>query len=210
MTRTVKWERQRNVGILILSNPPINCVTQQLLIDFHDTLDEVEQDKEIKVLLITADNSRVFATGYNQENPPEIEEEKQLLSKILKRITLLSIPTISIISGAAIGEGFEIALACDLRICSDTSRVGFYQGRSTTELTAAFLIELTGSSRAKELLWFGQSIGAEEAQKLGLVNRVFLDSYLMNEGLEMANALLQLDKNNKLWNAFKGRALYRD
>lgn len=194
MSRTITWENQGRVAIIQLSNPPINCVNNQFLNDFNQTLDEIEQSKDIRVMVIVSSTGKVFATGRNERSKADQVLEKQQLSKTLKRLALQPFPTISIISGTAIGAGFEIALACDLRISSEFSKFGFYSDISPTTFGTESLIELTGPAKAKELVWLGQLIGAQEAVGLGIVNRIFPDSHLVNEGLEMAHTITHQKK----------------
>ncbi|MCK1983554.1 MULTISPECIES: enoyl-CoA hydratase/isomerase family protein [Peribacillus] len=191
MSRKVLWENQGRVAIIQLSNPPYNCVDDQFLQDFDRTLDEIELSNDIRGLVILSSNNKVFAIGKNGGRISEEGLEEELLYKILKRLTLYSLPTISIISGTAIGAGLEIALACDLRISSEFSKFGFYSHISPSSIGKACLIELTSPSKAKELIWFGQLIGAKEAVDIGIINRIFPDSRLINEGVEMANSIIQ-------------------
>ena len=134
MVRTVTWENQGRVAIVHLSNPPINSVNWRLLKDLGQTLDEIEKSEEVRVLLIVSTNSKIFAVGRNERNErneridrSEVNQqvETKLLSSVLKRLADQPIPTISIISGNAIGAGFELALACDLRVSSEISKFGF-------------------------------------------------------------------------------------
>jgi enoyl-CoA hydratase len=191
LSRKVLWENQGRVAIIQLSNPPFNCVDYQFLQDFEQTLDEIELFKDIRGLVILSSNHKVFAMGENGGKSSAAGFEEDMLNKILKRLSQYSLPTISIISGTAIGAGFEIALACDLRISSELSKFGFYSHISPTSIGKACLIELTSPAKAKELIWFGQLIGAQEAVGLGIINRIFPDSRLMNEGIEMASSIIQ-------------------
>lgn len=194
MSKTVTWENQGRVAVVQLFNPPINCVNCKFLKDFDQTLDEIEQSKEIRVLLIMSTNNKMFAIGRNERSESNQVHEKRLLCRVLERLSLQSIPTICIISGTAIGSGFEIALACDLRISSEFSKFGFYNDISPTSFGAEALIELTGPAKAKELIWVGQLISAQEAVDVGVVNRIFSDSHIINEGLEMAYSIIHSKK----------------
>lgn len=200
MVRTVTWENQGRVAIVHLSNPPINSVNWRLLKDLGQTLDEIEKSEEVRVLLIVSTNSKIFAVGRNERieriDRSEVNQqvETKLLSSVLKRLADQPIPTISIISGNAIGAGFELALACDLRVSSEISKFGFYNDVSPTSFSSATLKELTGPAKAKELMWVGQLIGAQEAVDVGVVNRIFTEDHLMNEGLEMAYSMIHSKK----------------
>lgn len=189
ITRTVTLEIQGRTALISLSNPPANQMNEQLLQDLHQTLNEIEEMEEIGAILIGSDNPKVFAVGRNDGNDAEREFSERQLYNVLKRIILQPIPTVCIISGSAIGSGFEIALACDLRISCDSSRFGFYSDSLPTSIGKDCLMDLIGPSKMKEMIWLGQVIDAQAARDIGIVNRIFPAPHLLNEGLEIANAI---------------------
>ena len=194
MSRTGKWEGHGRIAIIQLSNPPINSVNDKLLLDLAQTLDEIEESDDIRVLVIVSAISKVFATGRQSGSEADRFLGNQKLCNVLKKIANQSLPSISIISGKAVGPGLEIALACDLRISDRSSKFGFYSDVSPTSISKASLIELIGPAKAKEMIWLGQLFNAQEAIAVGMVNRIFPESLLLNEGLEMANSIIHQKK----------------
>lgn len=208
MSQTVTWEKQGRVAIIQLWNPPINCVNGQFLEELDHTLANIEQSKEIRVLVIVSANPKVFAVGRQDQNEADRDLEKQQLSKVMKRLLHQPRPTIAVISGSAIGAGFELALACDLRISSELSKFGFYSNISPTDIGTVTLIELAGHSKAKEFIWLGQVLSAQAAREMDIVNRIFPDSHLVNEGIEMAHVIAhQSEKSLSLWKSYRNQAI---
>jgi enoyl-CoA hydratase/carnithine racemase len=121
----------------------------------------------------------VFATGRKGGSEADKSLENHQFDNVLTKIANLSLPSISIISGTALGLGFEIALACDLRISDRSSKFGFYSDVSPTSISKASLIELTGPAKAKEMIWLGQLFSAQEAIDVGMLNRIFPESLLL-------------------------------
>lgn len=192
MTRTVLWEKQGRIAVIRFANPPINCVNELFLQDFDQVLDEIEKLEEIEVMVIASSNSKIFATGRDERSQIANSHKKQkLLKKIMERLANLPIPTICVITGTAIGAGLEIALVCDLRIASECSRFGFYSDIPLTEYGNKALIDLAGPAKAKELTWLGQLVGGREALGIGIINRLFPESHITNEALEMAFSIIQ-------------------
>ncbi|WP_249593860.1 enoyl-CoA hydratase/isomerase family protein [Peribacillus frigoritolerans] len=191
MPRTVNWELQGRVATLQLGNSLTNAVNQSFLHDFHHCLIEIEKQKQVKAIVVKSSQEKVFATTglvKRGEEKEDSDKNQNLLYGVLKKLALMPYPTIAIVSGIAMGAGFELALACDLRIANESARFGFLNGTCPTAIGAAALIDLIGHSRAKEVMWFGQTIEASEACRLGIVNRILPTHQLMNEGLEMAFA----------------------
>ncbi|MFA1710156.1 enoyl-CoA hydratase/isomerase family protein [Peribacillus frigoritolerans] len=190
MSRTVNWELQGRVAIVQLGNSLTNAVNHLFLHDLHQCLNEIEKREQVRAVVVKSSQEKVFATTFLVKRGEEEESDKNrhLLYEVLKKIALMPYPTIAIVSGLAMGAGFELALACDLRIADESARFGFLHGTCPTTIGAAALIDLIGHARAKEVMWFGQTIEATEACRLGIVNRILPTHQLMNEGIEMAFA----------------------
>ena len=191
MSRTVNWELQGRVAILQLGNSLTNAINHHFLHDMHQCLNEIEKQEQVKAIVVKSSQEKVFATSglVKRGEDKEVSDTQQnLLYDVLKKLALMPYPTIAIISGIAMGAGFELALACDLRIADESARFGFLHGTCPTTIGAAALIDLIGHARAKEVMWFGQTIEATEACRLGIVNRILPTQQLMNEGIEMAFA----------------------
>lgn len=191
MKRTVFLEKHGRIAVVCFANPPINCVNYRFLQDFNQTLDELEKSEETEVMMMVSVNPKIFAIGRDERIQATQSQQKELLlNKILERIATLSIPTISVINGTAIGAGLEIALVSDLRIASEISKFGFYSDLEPTPYGKRALTELVGPAKMKELTWLGQLVEGKEALKIGIINRLYPDTHLLNEAFGMALSII--------------------
>jgi enoyl-CoA hydratase len=162
-----------------LNSGPINLVTKTILRAFNRAIGEVAGRDEIRCLIVHGGHARAFSAGSDikelEHLRQDASEEKILFEDmVLRRLAQLPMPTIAAIDGPALGGGLEIALACDLRVCKKgvalgltECRLGGLAGNGSVRLT-----RLVGPARAKELLFAGETIVAEQALAWGLVNRV--------------------------------------
>jgi len=182
-----------------------NAMSFVTFLEFEAILADMESDKETKVLIITGcEEANAFSSGgYFNMNlyprlPPEILEELDLTDIAVKRLCMkfwnFSKPVIAAINGLAVGAGFTMPLAvADLIYMSEDSWIGFYFVKRAimAEFSAHFLLPYyLGFQRAKELLFFGKKISADEAYDLGLVNKVVSRAELMQFAREQALKLI--------------------
>ena len=158
---------------------PLNLVTRAMLRAINAALADVAARRDVRCLIIHGGNSRAFCAGSDITEFSELRDdasERKILFEdmVLRRLARMSMPTIAAIDGPALGGGLEIALACDLRVVRKgvalglpESRLGGLAGNGAVRLT-----RLVGPSRAKELLFTGESVPAEQALAWGIVNRV--------------------------------------
>jgi enoyl-CoA hydratase/carnithine racemase len=162
-----------------LDNGPLNLVTREMLRAFDRALDDVAARADVRCLLVHGGSARAFCAGSDIKEFAGIRhdasEQKILFEDmVLRHLARMPMPTIAAIDGPALGGGLEIALACDLRVCRRGVTIGLTESRlgglaGNGSLRAARLI---GPSRAKELVFTGATLDADEALAWGLVNRV--------------------------------------
>lgn len=167
------------IAELGLDSGPINLVNKELLRAFNRALIEVAARHEIRCLIVHGGTARAFCAGSDINEFAHLRhdasEHKILFEDmVIRRLARMPIPTIAALDGPALGGGLEIALACDLRVCKPgvalgltESRLGGLAGSGSLRLT-----RLIGPARAKELLYTGETIDADQALMWGLVNRV--------------------------------------
>ena len=167
------------IAEIALDGGPLNLVDKALLRALNTALAEVARTPGIRCLILHGGGARAFCAGSDIREFAHLRhdasEHKILFEDmVLRHLARLPMPTIAAIDGPALGGGFELALACDLRVCRKDvalglpeSRLGGLAGNGSIRLT-----RLVGSSRAKELLFTGDTIPAERALAWGLVNRV--------------------------------------
>ena len=186
--------RDGNVRILTISRPyALNALNISLLDELDKAISLVESDKQIKVLIITGEG-KAFVAGADISEMKNFTSEEgrkfgELGSSVFRKIELLDKPVIAAVNGFALGGGCELAMSCDIRIASEKARFG--QPETGLGITPGFsgcvrLPRIVGLSRAKEMIFTGEMIGAEEAERIGLVNRVVPADDLMNVALDIA------------------------
>lgn len=196
MEDLVLLEKVGNIAILKINRPrSYNALTRETIDLVDSKLDELKKDKEIRVLIITGDEH--FAAGADItdmiERTPE-EAKAYVFTETFKKLEDMEIPTIAAICGYALGGGFELALACDLRIASEEAQIalpeinlGIVPGAGGT----VRLPRLIGEARAKEMVFLGEKLSAVEAYQYGIFNKVVAKKELMKVTLELAEKLVK-------------------
>jgi len=192
-------ERKNHIAILTLDNPrSLNALNTELMAEINTKIDEVVDDSDTYVLVITG-SSKAFIAGADIKEmihltAVETLEWAQLGSKLNDKLEQLKIPVIAAINGLALGGGLELAMACDIRIASDRAKLGLPEtGLGVTPGAGGTqrLPRIVGMAKAKEMLFTGKVITATEAEQIGLVNRVVPHESLLDEALGMAAAITQ-------------------
>jgi enoyl-CoA hydratase/carnithine racemase len=164
---------------IALDSGPLNLTTKALLRALHQAFDAVAANGNLRCLIVHGGSARAFCAGSDIKEFDSLHQnasEDKILYEdmVLRRLARLPMPTIAAIDGPALGGGFELALACDLRVCRKgvalglpENRLGGLAGSGSVRLT-----RLVGPARAKEMLFTGETIATEQALAWGLVNRV--------------------------------------
>jgi enoyl-CoA hydratase/carnithine racemase len=170
------------VAHLTLADPPLNLVTRELLLELGGALDALETTApgDVRAVVVAGEGDRAFSAGshvgeFESQRGPDGRERHALESGMADRLARLPMPTVAAIEGNALGGGLELALACDLRVASETSRLGLPEVRLAVTPGAGGtqrLPRVVGAARAKELILTGRVLTAEEAERIGLVTRV--------------------------------------
>jgi enoyl-CoA hydratase/carnithine racemase len=170
------------VAHLTLSNPPLNLVTRELLVELGAALETLEAAApgDVRAVVVTGEGERAFSAGshvgeFESQRGPIGRERHALESGTADRLARLPMPTIAAIEGNALGGGLELALCCDIRVASETSRLGLPEVRLAVTPGAGGtqrLPRVVGAARAKELILTGRVLTAAEAERIGLVSRV--------------------------------------
>lgn len=190
----VIYDKQEGVAIVRLNRPQVlNAMNKRLWLDVQTALDDARLDQEIKVVVITG-QGRAFSSGADlkESKTRSIEDYRDYLmslQEVSRTIIRFEKPTIAAINGFAIGSGYELALACDIRIAAESARIGSPEAKVTSSVTggALRLIQnLIGPGKARELLFTGEYIDGVEAQRIGLVNQAVPAEQLMETVMEMA------------------------
>jgi enoyl-CoA hydratase len=168
------------VAHLELVNPPLNLFTGALVLELRDALDELERADDVRAVVISGRGERAFSAGSHvgefEDQAGEAGRERHKLDQdVWRQLAELPMPTIAAIEGHCLGGGLEFALCCDVRIASETAKLGLPEVRLAVIPGSGGtqrLPRVVGAPRAKELILTGRRLTAAEAEAIGLVNRV--------------------------------------
>jgi enoyl-CoA hydratase/carnithine racemase len=184
------------VAELALAGGPINLVTKELLRSLHRALKRLADEAGLRCVIVHGGQGRAFCAGSDIKEFASIRdnasEEKILFEDmVVRQLARLPVPTIAALDGPALGGGLELALACDLRVARKglplgltESRLGGLAGSGSVRLT-----RLVGPSRAKELLFTGETISSDRAFEWGLVNRLVDTGTALDGARELARTI---------------------
>jgi len=194
---TLIYEKEDGIGIVTLNRPErLNAINLQLIYDLEDVLDEVYEDGGVKTLILTG-AGRGFCAGADVKGPQTLPTTRRTIRTrymFYNKLEDMGKPVIAAINGPCNGGGMEMALCCDFRIASEAANFGMGEvklGILPAGGGTARLPRLIGPSRAKEFLYFGNRIGAEEAYQIGLVNKVVPHEELLPEAKRWAAELAE-------------------
>ena len=195
---TLIYEKRGLVASITLNLPDSgNAITTQLALELADVCTSFNQDETVRVVTISGAGERHFCVGTDPSVLPSTaqeEQQKDLLS-VSKTISTITKPVIAMINGDALGQGLELALACDLRIAAETAHFGFPQitsGFIPWDGGTQLLPRIIGRGKAIEMILTGETIGAPQAYEMGLINKVVSSKKLMPTVMELAGKLMGL------------------
>lgn len=197
--KNITLEKDGNLAVITINRPKaLNALNSDTLKDLDLAITNIEKDSNVYCVILTGSGEKSFVAG------ADISEMKYLDSKggeefgilgnrVFRRLENLDKPVIAAISGFALGGGCELAMACDIRIASEKAK--FAQPEAGLGITPGFggtqrLARLVGAGKAKELIYTCDMIKADEALRIGLVNKVVPLENLMEEAKAMANKIM--------------------
>ncbi len=191
---TILYEEFGAVAVLTVNRPKVlNALCSQVLVELGEALSAIDTDK-IRALIVTGAGERSFVAGADiSEMSTLTKEEGEAFGKkgndVFRKLETLPIPTIAAVNGFALGGGCELAMSCDIRICSENALFG--QPEVGLGITPGFggtqrLARLIGPGMAKELIFSARNIKAPEALRIGLVNAVYPAEELMDAAKKLA------------------------
>lgn len=188
-------EKNGPLATITFNNPKaLNALTVATFEGLEMHLGDLEKDAEIRVVILTGAGEKAFIAGGDISHLGTLSAESArefalLAQRVIDRIENFPKPVIAAINGYALGGGCELAMGCDIRIAADSARfgqpevkLGIIPGFAGTQRLA----RLVGKGKAKELIFTGEMIDAEEACRIGLVNRVVAKDQLMDEARALA------------------------
>lgn len=186
---TILSQKRDGLGIITLNRPKaLNALNHQMFYKMIDVMNNFEEDPEVRAIIFTGSGEKAFCAGgdIGEELKMDVTNGYQwvkLAHSLYSRIEEGKKPTIAAINGFCLGGGFELALACDMRICTPNAKLGAPE--ANVGVICGFggnlrLPRLIGSGRAKEMIMTAKMIDAEEAYRIGLVNHIAPEGELMD------------------------------
>jgi len=200
----INFDRYDDVALITLNRPQtLNALSAELRKDLSKATEQVRDDDNIRVMLITG-NGRGFCSGADLSgglgNPANRElpsqnvrlDEFSWMGKLAMETYGMNKPTIAVLNGVAAGAGMSLALACDMRVGSENTRfktVFLERSLSPDSGMSFFLPRIVGYSRAADLIFTSRDVYAEEAQRIGLLDRIYSHEKLIEEAVKLAKEI---------------------
>jgi enoyl-CoA hydratase len=181
------------VASVVLNRPEVrNAIDQGMIDDLHAALDDLAARDDLRVLVLSGAGGKAFAAGADIGQLRERKSPQALLAinaRLFQKLEEFPLPTIAAVTGYALGGGCELAMACDLRVAGRSARLGQPEvglGIIPAAGGTQRLPRLVGLGRAKELIFTGKIIDAEEAYRIGLLNHLVEDDQVLEAAHELA------------------------
>lgn len=198
--QNIKLNIQENIATVTLNRPKaLNALNQQILSELHHAFTEkLSHNNEVRAVILTGAEKAFVAGADIKEmdgmSPKQSRHFATKGQKIFECIENFPAPVIAAVNGYALGGGCELALSCDIRLASEKAKFG--QPEVNLGIIPGFggtqrLPRLVGPGKAKELIYTGNTIDAEEALRIGLVNAVYSGEELLDKAREMAKTIAQ-------------------
>ena len=198
--QNLRLERRDQVTVLFVNRPQVmNAINRETLAEIADAVRAFTADATQGALVVTGQGEKAFISGADINElaplgPAAAEDISRFGQAVVELLEQSTKPVIAAVNGYAFGGGCELALACHMRLASENAvlglpevKLGIIPGYGGTQR----LPRLVGPGRALELILSGRNIKAEEAERIGLVNRVVPQAELLNEAVMLAQAILK-------------------
>lgn len=177
----IQLDPQGDIALVKINRPEaLNAMNTDVIAELSRTIDIIAADDSIKVVIITGAGERSFCAGADISymvniDPMQAEKYASAAQAVINKIERLEKPVIAAVNGFALGGGCELAMACDIRFASSNAKIG--QPEVTIGIPPGWggtqrLMRLVGPAKAKEMIFTGKMVSADEALQIGLVNRV--------------------------------------
>ena len=196
MYKTIRYEKKYNIALVTIDRPEaLNALNSTVIAELEQVVTELENDGTIRAMILTGEG-RSFVAGADigEQYPLDLDGGRrwgQRGSALFRRMEKLEFPTIAAVNGFALGGGCELAMSCDIILASEKAKFG--QPEVGLGITPGFsgtqrLPRRVGVAKAKELIFTGRMVKADEAERIGLVNAVYAPEALLDGAMEMARS----------------------
>ena len=182
------------MGVLTLNHPPVNSCNLATLEDINKALDDLEGDKNVRVIVITGGGEKAFCAGFDVSDVANSDKCRTLGQETWTRVDRLEKPVIAAINGFALGGGCELALACHFRFMTDNPKAFIGLPEVNLGITPGWggiqrLPQVLGKSKALDIILFSKRLAPADALAIGLIDKVIPAVDLMKEATSFAAAL---------------------
>ena len=206
--QNIRTEVEDRIALLTIDHPPVNSFNTQVVSELDEAVDTLLADDEVKAIVVTGGGTNAFVAGADipeikelLENPEDgYGEARAFIERgqgVHLKIETATKPVIAAINGFCLGGGLELAMACHMRICSDRARLG--QPEVNLGLIPGWggtqrLARIAGKAKALEMILTGDMITAQEAYRVGLVNKVVPAGAILKEARGLARKIVSKSK----------------
>ncbi|MEW6613897.1 MAG: enoyl-CoA hydratase-related protein [Thermodesulfobacteriota bacterium] len=195
----VSYAVEEGIAVVTINHPPANALDKKTTCELDEVFDELAKNEDVKTVVLTGAGEKIFVAGadislFPQLGQKEGERFSQELQGVFDKIEGLEKVVICAVNGMALGGGCELAMACDIRIASESAKfgqpevnLGVIPGAGGTQR----LPRLVSKGKAKELIFTGDMISASEAKEIGLVDRVAPKGETVSEAKNMAKKIME-------------------
>ncbi|MHB1128127.1 MAG: enoyl-CoA hydratase-related protein [Bacillota bacterium] len=196
--RFVTYKIEDRIAVITINKPPVNALNAQVITELDETMDALENNPAVGVVIITGASEKAFVAGADITQFPGLREDTGIAlaargQAVFDRIEALDVPVICAVNGFALGGGNELAMACDIRVAAENAtfgqpevNLGLVPGYGGTQR----LPRLVGVGKALEMVLTGEMINAEEAYRIGLVDKLVPKGAALDEAVKMAQKIL--------------------
>jgi enoyl-CoA hydratase/carnithine racemase len=186
--------KRKHVAIITIDHPPVNAWNWATMQDFEKALNAVENDSEVRVVIITGAGDKCFSAGFDVKDAVNAHKISPKARELWRRIDRFPKPVMAAINGYALGGGLELAMCCQFRMMVNTPEaivgltelnLGIIPGWGGTQR----LPLLVGKVKALDMILFSRKISATDALEVGLVNQLSAPGQLMDDALAFAEKL---------------------
>lgn len=192
--RTILTERKEGFAVITMHRPgEMNALSREMRSELEECFTDLDEDRTVRSIVLTG-GDYVFSAGLDLKElsalpDADINDYFRSITKYMKRVYTCRKPVIAAVGGIALGGGFNLATFCDLIIASESAIFGHPELRFGLNPLFNPLRQIVGMAKAKEITMLGEPIGAREAMRIGLVNKVAPPEKLMAEAESMAREL---------------------
>jgi cyclohexa-1,5-dienecarbonyl-CoA hydratase len=188
-------DKKEGMATLTLNRPPLNVMDSDTLEELNTALEQLAKDDEVKVLLLRGSGNKAFSAGVEVkdhigEKMPKMMRE---FGRVFQLLRGLGKPSIAVVNGVALGGGCELVAGCDMAIASEKAKLGQPEIKlgGLAPAAAPLFPRIMGEKKAFELLVMGENVSAQEAERIGLVNKVVPEEELDQTAEEFARKFLE-------------------